>query len=194
MSGRYLLMTRSPVALRKYRDLLSITAKSGLRDFIFDSIDPLSREILNNVNILCLFPAYLLSYFCLRFSELNFVSLRLLLSGETIKVYQPKTGQYKVISNNPFYSYLNYDVIDPTTPVMVVSYTQVKDSVHKAAALSGVQIPGEAQDATHIFRHLRASYAKQNGQSLKEIRKLLGHSGREAIKHYIHKYELLKIN
>lgn len=189
---RIKLSCRNVFSIRLHRALINVSESSGLFDFILSKVDPLSSQILLELPWSVSFPAFTLCYFGLRYSELNFLSLKLLLSAEQIQLYQPKTKTYKTSLYNPFHKFLSFDVIHPRTPFMICSYDQISYACSLAAARCGISLPDDCMDSTHIFRHLRASYMRSQKLSLKEIRSFLGHSSKDSVSSYLHKYETLK--
>lgn len=191
MSVNAQIESRNLYNVRLHRALIRFSEKVGLFERLDLSLDPLSREILALLPWYCKFPAYALAHFCLRYSELQFLTLSRLVNDDPILIYQPKTLSFKSVPNPIYPKFLNLEVLHPRTPFSIASYQQIAHACLTAASKVGVFLPPDAHDSTHIFRHLMASFLKSNGTSLKVIRTMLGHKSRESIKHYIHDYKKL---
>lgn len=194
MSNSYRRTPLNSYRVTLHSRLLFAVKDSGLLYAIFAGLSPASVATLSNLKSQFIFPALVLANFRLRYGDLYRLNLRVLLNSETLTIIQQKTKNPLFFEKNIFYDYLKDRYISPSTPFSLCKYDSLRDAIQRASRLAGVRLPGNAKDGTHIFRHLEASFQKQEGASLSEIRHMLGHTSQVAVAHYVHDYDQIYDN
>ena len=143
-------------------------------------------SILDNVSNLCFVPTYLLAWTLCRSAELNQISLKQLQYFSAFEIKSSKSKHFRIVEPLTSFKVPLMQSFHPDTPVYVISYDQMRNSIKKARILCSVELPGGALNCTHIFRHLIATHMSKIGVSLGDISYKLGHSSTNTTLKYIH--------
>lgn len=155
------------------------------------NFSPLTRDIFAKLPPLCFSASFLLAYLKCRFSELSQIKITDLKNGLPFEIKSSKSSHIRHIKPFPLFKKDILLNIPNKTPVVLVSYNQLKMSIRRARAeVFKFHVP-DIQDCTHIFRHLEASHLRFQKVPMIDISYKLGHLNPKTTSRYIHKEFLL---
>lgn len=149
-------------------------------------IDSLSFRLVMNTPVPFRIISLCLCAYKLRYNELASLTIPVLLKPNSVKIWQPKVGTFKVVSNLLFTAGLKIPVKLRGLQLNFCSYGSFKSMLAFAKRAAGFRSRTGCLDDTHIFRHLYASSAYYGNISSDEISKNLGHADSDTYKRYVH--------
>lgn len=162
--------------------------RSGI---VRERLTPLSALIVDTLPGRYVVPAFLLAYTRARWSEVQAGWIKDIQEGRSLIIKASKNKSTRSVPPLPERSAQYWRVALPTAPVTIVSYDQLCDQLRRTSRDVGITLPQTANDGTHIFRHLYASFKHAEGMPKHEISHALGHHSQTAVRHYIHPLESL---
>lgn len=155
-------------------------------------VDPLSYLVLSTVPPSAYVPCALLAWSKCRWNELVTIDLPGVIAGQPIRIEASKGSRPRTLPGWPLTLAPCWARVDPSAPLLIISYDAVCQRLAQARRRAGIELPAQAKDKTHIFRHLYASWLHAQGESLHVIAARLGHRSESSTRHYIHPLEHLK--
>lgn len=152
---------------------------------------PISALIVDTVPARYVVPTFLLAYTRARWSEVQSSWIADIQEGRSLIVKASKNDYTRSVPPIPERYAQYWRIAPPTAPVTMVSYDQLCDQLRRTSRAVGIILPPNAKNATHIFRHLFASFKHAEGMPRAEISHALGHHSQTAVRHYIHPIESL---
>lgn len=149
-------------------------------------ISPWSYDIVTMCADWSRAEAALLAWTVARWSELATIDPLRCARGSTIYLSCGKTQSRRRLEPVPEEVRSEWQAVRPGTIPADIPATTARRQIRAAANAAGVRRLRGAQDSTHIFRHLRASWRAEQGWSLDAIAEELGHASTESTQHYIH--------
>lgn len=175
-----------------YKDVPLLSSLSGNinREIIHQvrerKIDQISGLIVLNADIYNKLSCYLLCVTLLRWGDMRNLHLKSILQSKKIRIVQGKTKNFvsfpfEVLNDRLFdilYNLGNY--------VNYLNYNQTASYIQRFVRQHLNAENLDFNHKTHIFRHLYASYQKNQGQLVYLISKRLGHNNDNTVRSYIH--------
>lgn len=149
-------------------------------------VDPVSIQITKAIDRWHWLPSVLLALTCSRFADLQKIKLEHILLGRPQTILQAKTKEMRTLPNLFLINESLSHSLDPTAKIMHSNYDSLRMAIQKAVPSHVRQVLKNQNDATHIFRHLRASFFKSRGWSVSEIKDFFQHKDEQATLEYIH--------
>ena len=179
---------------RAANTLLGLAALATCEDlYLRNELDPMSWSILDVLSTGALAPACLLAWTKCRYNELARLNLAALVDGRAIDVPASKHGRSRRIPGYHMSVATHWLPVDPATPITLISYDALCARLKRAQQRAGIQLPRNAKDKTHVFRHLHASWRAAEGYPLEAISAELGHHSSSSTEKYIHPLPHLKM-
>jgi len=151
-----------------------------------DVIDPFSAIISRSVTRWHWLPTALLALTCARFGDLEKIQLDKILRGELQSFKQQKTSTRRTMPNLFLMEKADRVGLDPSARIMNTGYNSLRLEIHESTPTEISKLLVNQNDATHIFRHLRASWMHSCGQSEEDIQDFFKHTEIAATREYIH--------
>jgi len=147
---------------------------------------PVTNQILLTLPKLSFVPCFFLSYCLCRYNELFQISIEDIKQNSSIKIKSSKSKHIKLLNSLPLYKPVLLRSIDLKTFISVVSYDKLKMDILKTCRLLDIPKQKGLLDATHLFRHIEASWLSENKVPLEQISYKLGHESNSSTSKYIH--------
>jgi integrase len=153
-----------------------------------------SRKRISPVaaSVVCsLFPRHqllagIICEYSLRFSEALSLSAQDVYCSKTLIIHQGKTGVRKRINNNCRVSYFDCSVPSGSDLLFPSSYDALRRDIQCKLPQPWRSYSHQFCDATHIFRHMNATFYFENGVSVNKIAIILGHNSLDSVACYLH--------
>ncbi len=187
-------LTLTLEGLNKHRKLIPLFQRSMENSMSDDLTDPLTYKLIMSLDPICRIPCICLSLLGLRWSDLQSLTVDHLKIKKRISLIQSKTGQTKSINNKYIFTVLSPQTFDPSIPLVCCTYEHVRKDIQDKRRFASIRIPKACNDATHIFRHLTASWLYHKDFSVMEISKKLGHLNKESTLKYVHNWDEIHIS
>lgn len=176
----------SSTDIERYRKLLNWFKQYHRRFSSAENWPSSVLRILDNVSDLSFVSAYMLAWTCCRSAELKQISFEQIQYFTSFEIKSSKSKHVRIVKPLHSFKFRTLTSLHQSTPISVVSYDQLRNSIKKARDVAGVSLPDGALNCTHIFRHLIASHYAKNNVSIAEISNILGHSSHKTTEQYIH--------
>ena len=171
----------------KARALLRAVCRKQLLQLLSDcEIAPLAFNIAARAPSWIQTEVIFLAWARCRWSELQTIDLSRLKRNERWCLTQTKTGTTRWMPRASRRLDSDWARIDPTYPLPGVPYDAARRGIRRIQREMRINLPDRANDGTHIFRHLHASWRRACGASLESIAVELGQSTLGATRQYIH--------
>jgi hypothetical protein len=176
--------------IRRHRTLVNFVRRYMAASDLPYWMSPLSYIICESVSSLSVVPCWMMAYTSCRYNELEQVDVGSVIHNTDIDITSSKGGHQRTIPN-----YMNLfpgirEKIHPQSLICCASYDYLCRDILRVRDDHDIDISDSCLSATHIFRHLNATWMHQSGYNLDDISYMLGHSRAETTKRYIHNIDL----
>lgn len=149
-------------------------------------ISPWSAEVVTLCADWSRAECALLAWTVARWSELSTLDPLRCATGSAVYISCGKTQSTRRLDPVPEETREHWaDVPVGIVPAQISADT-ARHQIRLAADAAGVRRLPRAQDSTHIFRHLRASWRVAQGWSLDAVACEIGHASTDSTRHYVH--------
>lgn len=153
---------------------------------LIGQMDPVTPIILSGIHGPVRLPVAVLAATACRWSELEHIDFARLVAGDPQPVFQPKTGTKKNVQLFPQCLPQDLDSPSPLANPCLYSYDEVRRAITRAVPRPVLQAIDARTCSTHIFRHLRATWAFCCGTPKETISQWLGHASAASVESYLH--------
>lgn len=150
------------------------------------AIDPLSGRILSRLHVRSVVPCWLLAVTRARWNELAPVNLAAAIRSGGIQIDASKGSRdrWAPLALAPVaVAWVHHGLELPT---VIESYDTTVRHIYAAQRAASIVCPPGHNSATHVFRHLWASWRASRGDSIRTIADGLGHFHTASTLHYVH--------
>lgn len=177
---------------RRHEALYSPLHAAALRTLqvglIAHDVSPLAVDIATSVHRRHRAAAMLLARLRCRWNELSQLDLAEVAETSEIRLVSSKGGcAYPVVRLTSAEAEL-WQAVDWSAPLYLTSYARLCHDVRQQVTVTAPWLPDSCNSATHVFRHLHATYLAGLGRPLKEIAASLGQSSTLATQRYVHDF------
>jgi len=184
--SRFFISSLTINDVTRHRRLLNYLLLYSRHSGFKNEICPYSWAILNTVPPLSFVPAFIQIWTGCRYNEIFQVLIDDIRCNNPVLINSSKSKNKKYIPQLHLYKPNLLRSLDPATSVCVTSYDKYKNDIIKAKNFHKIQVPKNILDATHIFRHLEASWKSNLNLPLSDISSYLGHDSDKTTLSYIH--------
>ena len=172
--------------IHRYLKLQNYLKRLYLDTSIKNCFSPSTNLILNTLPSLPFVPALLQAWTLCRFNELKQIDINIIKKSKPITIISSKSDHCRTIDPFPITNPNQLRLLSSLTRLLVISYTQYKKAI--IAAKNNINFPKKTGvlDATHIFRHLEATWLYKEKIPVEDISYRLGHINNETTLKYIH--------
>lgn len=146
----------------------------------------ITNIIVNNIPTLCFVPVFFLSYTNCRVGELSQITLQGIKEHEPFTIKSSKSKHERIVPALNIYEPEILNGIPDDTLLMPISYDHLKNAINRVKNQLHIETPSGTLNATHIFRHLFATFENNRGTEIKLISHALGHLNNDTTQKYIH--------
>lgn len=149
-------------------------------------IDPLSARIITRVPESCRPVAILLAALHCRYSELERLDMTALIERRLLQIHVLKGGISHTCRPRPLGDATCWQQVSPDAPLASICYDTMCERIRIATRRASVPHINGILSATHIFRHLWASWRASQGDEITTIASALGHRSLTSAQVYLH--------